>query len=109
VLTLGAWLGPLVYIPERESGERHLFYVTSARYAAREGQEDAIPLGEGVAVAEGIDGKLGSGVYSADEKNEAAGSAVVELVEGFKKEGLVDVVWSKIEEEYERIAKLPKE
>jgi hypothetical protein len=102
-------LGPLLSIPEQESGERHLFFATSARYQAKEGAEEAVPLGKGVRVARGIDGVEGSGVYSADQVNEDAGLAVEELLETFKKEGLVEKVWRMIEEEYDRIAKLPKE
>jgi hypothetical protein len=99
----------LLSIPERESGERHLFFATSARYQAKEGVDEAVPLGKGVEVARGIDGVEGSGVYSADQVNEGAGPAVEELLEKFKEEGLVEKVWGMIEEEYDRIAKLPKE
>lgn len=102
-------LGPLVWIPEQESGERHLYLLTSARFRAREGLEQAVPLGAGVGVALGIDGEEGSGIYSTDEKNESAGPVVVDLFTNFKKEGLVDKIWGAIEEEYERIAKMPKE
>lgn len=98
-----------MYIPEKESGARHLFFATSARFRAKEGFEESVPLGEGVGIARGIDGAEGSGVYSADEVNESAGPSVEELLEGFKKEGLVEKIWGMIEEDYERIAKLPKE
>ena len=109
VLTVFNILGPLIYIPEQESGERHLFFATSARFQAKEGLEEAVPLGEGVGVARGIDGLEGSGVYSTDQVNESAGPAVEELLEGFKREGLVEKIWGTIEEEFGRIAKLPKE
>ena len=108
-MTLVKLLGPLLYIPEQESGERHLFFATSARYQAKDGVEEAVPLGKGVGVARGIDGVEGSGIYSADQVNESAGPAVEELLERFKKEGLVEKIWGMIEEEYGRIAKLPKE
>lgn len=103
------FLGPLLYIPEKESGERHLFYITSARYKAKEGLEDSVPLPEGVLVASGIDGVEGSGLYSADQKNENAGPEVEELLGRLMKEGLVEKIWRAIEEEYDRIAKLLKE
>lgn len=109
VLTVFTLLGSLMYIPEQESGERHLFFATSARFPAKQGVEEAIPLGEGVEVARGIDGVEGSGAYSTDEVNESAGPAVVELLEKFKREELVEKVWKIIEEDFERIAKLPKE
>jgi hypothetical protein len=37
VLSIYNFLGPLIYIPEQESGERHLFFATSARFQAKEG------------------------------------------------------------------------
>ncbi|KAE9366372.1 hypothetical protein N431DRAFT_549262 [Stipitochalara longipes BDJ] len=107
-LTVSKLLGSLLYIPEQESAERHLFLATSARFHAKEGVEEAVPLGEGVIVAKGIDGVEGSGVYSIDQVNESAGPAVQELLEKFKKEGLVEKIWGTIEEDYERIAKLPR-
>jgi len=109
VLAVLELLGQWIYIPEQESGERHLFFATSARFPAKEGVEEAVPLGEGVGVARGIDGVEGSGVYSADQVNESAGPAVEELLERFKKDRLVEKVWGMIEEEYQRIAQLPEE
>lgn len=47
-MTLFKLLGPLLYIPEKESGERHVFFMTSARYPAKEGKEEAVPLEDGV-------------------------------------------------------------
>jgi len=108
-MTVAQLLSPLFSIPEQESGARHLFLATSARFRAKEGIEEAVPLGEGVEIARGNDGVEGSGVYSIDQNNESAGLAVEELLENYKKEGMVEKVWGMIEEEYERIAKLPKE
>jgi hypothetical protein len=106
VLTTTRLLGPLLYIPESESVARHLFFATSARYRPKEGVEEAVPLGEGVQAARGIDGIEGGGVYSADQVNENAGPDVEELLEKYKKEGLVEKVWGMIEQEYERIKML---
>jgi hypothetical protein len=109
VMTVMKLLGPLIHIPTLESGERHLFFATSARYQAKEAvEEKAVPLSEGVGVAKGIDGIEGSGVYSADQLNESAGPVVVELLERLKKEGFVEKVWEAIEEEFERITTRPK-
>lgn len=112
VMAVANFLGPLlIYVPEKESGERHLFYITSARYPAKEGGDNSVPLPEGVEVARGIDGVEGSGLYSADQKNENAGKQVEELLESMKKEGMAEKIWKSIDEEYARIqvAKLPKE
>jgi NAD(P)-dependent dehydrogenase (short-subunit alcohol dehydrogenase family) len=109
VMTVIQMLGPLINIPEQESGERHLYFATSARFRAKDGVEEAVQLGEGVGFARGIDGVEGSGVYSADQDNESAGPAVEELLGRFKKEGLVEKVWGMIEEDFARITKLPRE
>lgn len=104
VLAVMKLLGPLVHIPTLESGERHLFFATSARYPAKEAvKEKAVPRGEGVQVAMGTNGVEGSGVYSADQVNESAGPEVVELLERLKKEGLEERVWVAIEDEFDRI------
>ena len=109
LMTLAQLLSPLLSIPEQESGARHLFLATSARFRAKEGVEEAVPLGEGVKVARGNDGVEGSGVYSIDQNNDSAGAAVEELLKNYRKEGTMEKVWEMIEEEYERIEKLPKE
>jgi ABC-type sugar transport system substrate-binding protein len=61
-------IGPLIFIPNEESGERHLFLATSARYPAGMGGDAApgVPLAGGVAVARGTSGEAGNGVYSVD-------------------------------------------
>jgi hypothetical protein len=101
-------IGPLIYIPNQESGERHLFLATSARYPARTGGNTVpgVPLAGGVAVARGTDGKSGSGVYSVDWDGESAGPKVEELLAKFRKEGMVEKVWKHTEEEYKRITGL---
>ncbi|KAI9879277.1 MAG: hypothetical protein M1830_009007 [Pleopsidium flavum] len=101
-------IGPLVYIPNQDSGERHLFLATSARYPTGTGVDTApgVPLAGGVAIARGTSGKSGSGVYSIDSDCESAGPKVEELLAKFRKEGLVEKVWKHTEEEYKRITGL---
>jgi hypothetical protein len=101
-------IGPLIYIPTQESGERHLFLATSARYPAGTGDDTAlgVPLAGGVAVARGTSGKSGSGVYSIDWDGESSGTKVEELLAKFRKEGMVEKVWKHTEEEYKRITGL---
>jgi hypothetical protein len=105
--TLLAWfmtivlmiIGPLIYIPIRESGERHLFFATSAKYPPRARSDTAaeassgVPLSEGVEVASGTDGKIGSGVYSIHWSGEHAGPKVVELLAGLREQGMAQKVW----------------
>ena len=101
-------IGPFIYMPNQESGERHLFFATSARYPAGKGGDEAsgVPLAGGVAVARGTSGESGSGVYSVDQYGESAGPPVEELLAKFRKEGMVEKVWEQMEEEYERITGL---
>ncbi|EAW06510.1 uncharacterized protein ACLA_082000 [Aspergillus clavatus NRRL 1] len=53
----------------RESGERHLFHLSSARYPAREGTavQGVVPPEAGD-VATGMSGEVGSGAYLLDWK-----------------------------------------
>lgn len=105
VKTVFTLLGPFFYIPLKEVGERHVFLATSAKYPARkEGAATAgVPLGEGVVVARGTDGRPGSGVYSVDVNGESAGPKVEELLAGFRKEGLGEKVWEEVESQFVRI------
>ena len=105
-------IGPLIYIPIRESGERHLFFATSAKYPPRVrldaavGDSAGVPLSEGVEVATGTDGKVGSGVYSIHWSGEHAGPKVVKLLAGLREEGMAENVWQHTIGEFDRITKL---
>ena len=100
-----AIIGPMVFIPNEESGERHLFVATSARYPASTGNDTApgVPLVEGLTVARGTDGVTGSGMYSIDQNGESAGPHVEELLAKFRDEGMAGKVWDHIQEEFMRI------
>lgn len=113
-----AVIGPFIYIPSEESGERHLFLATSAAFpAAASGSGDdaaagvdmetasGIPLPDGVRIAKGIDGKLGSGVYSIDQSCESASPAVEELLATMERGGVRDQVWQHTEEVFERVTR----
>ena len=98
--TIYAVLGPLVHIPLDEAGDRHLFLCTSARFST--GPEDAtagVPLVDGLALARGTDGQIGSGVYSIDAKGESAGLNVERLLAKLRSQGMVERVWEHIESE----------
>lgn len=98
-------IGPMIYIPNQECGERHLFLATSARYPPSTSGDAAsgVPLPGGVAVARGTNRKTGSGVYSVDWDGESSGPKVEELLARFRKEGMVEKVWNHTEEEFKRI------
>lgn len=61
----------------RESGERHLFQITSSMYKARNGSFGSIPLNGGLDIAVGIDGVKGSGAYLLDWDGRPAGDMAV--------------------------------
>ncbi|KAJ9141734.1 NAD(P)-binding protein [Pleurostoma richardsiae] len=92
-------------MPLKECGERHTFLCTSSKYPPREDDASAsgLPLAGSVRVARGIDGKVGSGVYSVDDEGEISDSAVEELLAGYRQKGMVEKLWKHTEEEFLRI------
>ncbi|EGX94407.1 NAD(P)-binding domain [Cordyceps militaris CM01] len=97
-------LGPLLFFkPEQESGQRHLYYLCSARFRAREGVEETVPLGEGVATARGVDGVEGSGVYSCDADNDEAPEKVEMVLARHREEGALERVWERIQDDTKAI------
>ncbi|KAJ3042232.1 hypothetical protein HDV00_007942 [Rhizophlyctis rosea] len=98
-------LGPFLFIKPEESGERHLYACTSARYPAQsDASVSGVPVeGVGAKVARGTDGKEGSGVYSTDEVNESASRKTEEVLEGMRKSGIKGGCWEYLVEEGRRI------
>ena len=101
VFVVGYWKG----VPVEECGERHLFLATSARFKSRNGDGDGVPVGEGVEVARGADGEVGSGVYSVGWDGASASYAVEELLAGYRDQGMVGEIWRHAESEFERITR----
>lgn len=99
----------MLKIPIDETGERQLYFATSARFPPRNhgtgtaGTTDMIALGQGVSTAVGADGTPGGGVYSIDYEAEGTSERVQSLLEGLKKDGTADKVWKHVEEEFVRI------
>jgi hypothetical protein len=102
VYLLGRW----VCVPVEESGERHLYLATSARFPPVRGGSDAVRLRDGVGVALGTRGEIGSGVYSVGWDCESASRAVQELLAGLRGMGMVEEVWRHSEGEFKRITEL---
>ncbi|KAH7261121.1 uncharacterized protein BKA55DRAFT_560406 [Fusarium redolens] len=88
------------WLPKEECGERHAWLCLTGRYPDKQGSENGIKEEE---VAVGTDGNKGSGVYSVNWDGESASGEVVKLLDGFKKEGLVEKVWKDQEKEFVRI------
>lgn len=89
-----------------ESGERHLYLATSAKFPPKEGERTAVRLGDGVEVALGTTGEMGTGVYSVGEDCESASKEVVELLAGLREQGMVEEVWRHTEGVFKRVSGL---
>lgn len=99
-------LGPFMAIPVEESGERHLYLATSAKYPAASGMEsaDGVSVADEGAAANGSDGQVGSGVYTVDEwGNSAGGKAVEQLLQKMRGDGTAHKLWADTEEQFLRI------
>ena len=80
-------------VPLQESGERTLFYLTSARYAPKEGPA-------GVSRPEGVDSAKGDGAYLVGSKgDEGEGKPMAE----YRQRGLGMTVWKHMEELFAEI------
>ncbi|KAH6892498.1 hypothetical protein B0T10DRAFT_528264 [Thelonectria olida] len=100
-------IGPLMATTIGETGERQLFFATSAKFPA--GDESAaagVPRPKGVTVAQGTNGKSASGVYSITNDGETVSPKVEQLLGRLRKDGTAQKVWSHIEEEEEGVAKV---
>ncbi|KAK1816041.1 hypothetical protein LTR12_009544 [Friedmanniomyces endolithicus] len=96
--TIFILLAPLVDVPLEEAGDRHLFLCTNARYSVGSEDEAAgVPVTDGLALARGSDGGVGSGVYSIDAYGESASAKVERLLAKFRSEGVVQRVRDAIE------------
>ena len=100
--------GRWICVPIEESGERHLYLLTSARYppvSDCDSRHLAVPLGYGIDVAQGTVGELGSGAYSVGWDGESSSPATQKLLIALRDEGTVEDVWRHTEKEFERIGK----
>ncbi len=93
-------------MPVEESGERHLYLASSARFPAAEGGCDGLQLGASDEVAVGTTGDVVSGMYSVGSDCESASAAVRELLAGLREKGMVEEVWRHTEGEFRRITEL---
>ncbi|KAK5634787.1 hypothetical protein RRF57_010500 [Xylaria bambusicola] len=91
------------YVPIDECGQRHLFLATSARFPPANGTVMGVPLEDGVEIAVGTSGAVGSGVYSVGVDCESASSAVLAVLKGMRERGLVEEVRLHTQDELRRI------
>ncbi|KAJ5825589.1 Short-chain dehydrogenase/reductase SDR [Penicillium riverlandense] len=108
VSIMGAFMflfGWLFCIPIKESGERHLFLATSAKYPARGADKPikAVPVSGDVQIAVGTDGESGSGVYSVNWDGEGTKAKVVGILGKLRQQGMDTQVWEHTVGEFRRI------
>ena len=97
-------LGPLIRTPVEETGERHLFLATSALFPpAKDAAHAGLSFEGRPEAARGTDGKLGSGVYSVDNKGESASPRVEEILATHRKDGTADKVWEIVSGDFKKI------
>lgn len=78
-----------------ESGERHLFHLSSARYPAKQGiASQGVPVETGD-VATGTNGEIGSGAYLLNWKGEVRPSTKV--LAQYREQGIPELVWDHTE------------
>ncbi|KAF7585892.1 hypothetical protein BBP40_009930 [Aspergillus hancockii] len=100
----GMW--PLIWpfsVNLQESGERHLFHLSSARYPAKEGV-----LGQGVPVepgdiAKGTTGETGSGSYLLNWNGDIRPSR--KILGEYREQGIDELVWRHTEDLLDRAAR----
>lgn len=68
----------MTFVPLEECGERNVYLDTSAKYAPLQNEYAGIPIGDGLEVALGSDGRVGGGVYSIPEDCENASPEVMQ-------------------------------
>lgn len=105
VRAFGMILAPFLSIPNEESGAYHLYFATSARYPAKETQvlTAGVAVENGLVLARGCDGQIGTGLYCLDERGESANVEVEALLAKLRSEGVREKIWQNLEEEWQRI------
>jgi len=100
---------PFLGMPIKECGERHSYLCTSARYPAAEiatGTRSGVPISENLDIARGIDGKLGSGVYSLTSVGESADPKAEAILAKYLEDGTVERLWERTENEFNRVTRM---
>ncbi|KAF3771159.1 putative short-chain dehydrogenases/reductase [Cryphonectria parasitica EP155] len=82
------------YLPPETSGALQIYNATSSRFPPARGGADGVPLSKGVKVARGIDGKLGSGVYSVNENCDDVSLEIDRHIAKAKADGAEESLWA---------------
>ena len=84
-----------------ESGQRHLFHATSARYKPTAKPGAGVPLQQGMTVAKGEDGREGTGCYILNYNGEAIGDQ--KLFDAYRKKEMGKKIWQHTNEIFDRV------
>lgn len=104
MLLVSSLFKPLVATPPAECGERHVFAATSRVYSPRKtGPTTSSVESEGLPLARGSAGEIGSGVYSVGPKNEILPDKALLVLKGLREDGTAEKVWRYIIESFESI------
>ena len=88
-----------------ESGQRHLFHATSARYKPTAKPGAGVALQQGSTVAKGEDGKEGTGCYILNYDGEPTGDQ--KLFDEYRKKDMGKKIWQHNDEIFERVLGKP--
>lgn len=92
------------HISAEETGQRHMFLLTSARYPPKRGDEaKGVEVAKDVSVARGIDGVAGSGCYCASQPCDEGSTKNFALLKKLREDGMTDKVWEHIEKKFNEI------
>ena len=91
-----------LWVGYEECGERHSYLAVSGRYPLKNGELSGVVDPE-VDSMKGVDGIVGSGVYTVDAAGESGDEKVVRIFEGHRKNGNVDTAWKHIEAKFRRM------
>ena len=94
----------LFTVSPQESGERHLFHATSARYppaGVRNPPGGGVALPNGLEVAIGSDWREGSGCYLLNWNGETIGDK--KLLEEYRKKEMGKKIWEHTQEVFDRV------
>ncbi|KFY35813.1 hypothetical protein V494_05572 [Pseudogymnoascus sp. VKM F-4513 (FW-928)] len=112
---LGAWTIPaialfnliapifLTRVSAAECGQRQLYCATSAQFPPAKGDTAGVSLENGIPVAKGSDGQLGSGSYTINYDGENVSPKVYEHLAKAKADGAEESLWAHISGEIKEI------
>ncbi|KAL4889020.1 hypothetical protein BDV59DRAFT_195992 [Aspergillus ambiguus] len=86
-----------------ESGERHMYLVTSARYSSSQTATSTTSSRCPGDAVRGTNGELGSRVYSVGWDGESASPETIDFLANLRERGTVEQVWEHTEGEFMRI------